>query len=29
MSRVAKKPIALAKGIELNIQADNVSVKGP
>ena len=29
MSRVAKKPIALAKGIELNIQADNVTVKGP
>ena len=29
MSRVAKKPIALAKGIELNIQAENVSVKGP
>ena len=29
MSRVAKKPIVLAKGVELNIQADNVSVKGP
>ena len=29
MSRVAKKPIALPKGIELNIQSDNVSVKGP
>ena len=29
MSRVAKKPIAIAKGVELNIQADNVSVKGP
>ncbi len=29
MSRVAKKPIALPKGVELNIQADNVSVKGP
>ena len=29
MSRVAKKPVALAKGIELNIQADSVSVKGP
>ena len=29
MSRVAKKPIALAKGIELNIQAENVTVKGP
>jgi large subunit ribosomal protein L6 len=29
MSRVAKKPIALQKGVELNIQADSVSVKGP
>ena len=29
MSRVAKKPIALTKGVELNVQADNVSVKGP
>ena len=29
MSRVAKKPIALVKGVELNIQADSVSVKGP
>ena len=29
MSRVAKKPIVLTKGVELNIQADNVSVKGP
>jgi large subunit ribosomal protein L6 len=29
MSRVAKKPIALPKGVEFNIQADNVSVKGP
>ena len=29
MSRVAKKPIAIAKGVELNIQAENVSVKGP
>ena len=29
MSRVAKKPIALAKGVELNIQAETVSVKGP
>jgi len=29
MSRVAKKPIALAKGVELNIQPDSVSVKGP
>ena len=29
MSRVAKKPIAIAKGVEFNIQAENVSVKGP
>ena len=29
MSRVAKKPIPLPKGVELNIQAQNVSVKGP
>ena len=29
MSRVAKKPIALAKGVEINVQADAVSVKGP
>ena len=29
MSRVAKKPIPVTKGVELNIQADNVSVKGP
>jgi large subunit ribosomal protein L6 len=29
MSRVAKKPIVLAKGVELNIQPENVSVKGP
>ncbi|AWV08003.1 50S ribosomal protein L6 [Marilutibacter maris] len=29
MSRVAKKPIALPKGVELNIQADSVAVKGP
>jgi large subunit ribosomal protein L6 len=29
MSRVAKKPITLTKGVELNIQADSVSVKGP
>jgi large subunit ribosomal protein L6 len=29
MSRVAKKPIAIAKGVELNIQTENVSVKGP
>ena len=29
MSRVAKKPITLAKGVELNVQPDNVTVKGP
>jgi large subunit ribosomal protein L6 len=29
MSRVAKQPIALAKGVEMNIQAENVTVKGP
>lgn len=29
MSRVAKKPIALPKGVEVNIQAENVTVKGP
>lgn len=29
MSRVAKKPVAIAKGVELNIQADSISTKGP
>jgi large subunit ribosomal protein L6 len=29
MSRVAKKPIALPKGVEMNIQPAAVSVKGP
>jgi large subunit ribosomal protein L6 len=29
MSRVAKKPVALPKGVELNIQSDSVSAKGP
>jgi large subunit ribosomal protein L6 len=29
MSRVAKKPIALAKGVELNIQAESITAKGP
>ena len=29
MSRVAKRPIALPKGVELNIRSENVSVKGP
>jgi large subunit ribosomal protein L6 len=28
MSRVAKKPITLPKGVELNIQADSISAKG-
>ena len=29
MSRVAKKPIALPKGVDLTVQPTNVSVKGP
>ncbi|MNV43733.1 50S ribosomal protein L6 [compost metagenome] len=29
MSRVAKKPVNLPKGVELNIQPESVSVKGP
>ena len=29
MSRVAKKPIALPKGVELNIQPTSIAVKGP
>ena len=29
MSRVAKKPVALAKGVELNVQPESISVKGP
>jgi len=29
MSRVAKKPITLPKGVELNVQAESVGVKGP
>ena len=29
MSRVAKRPITLAKGVELNVQPENVTVKGP
>ena len=29
MSRVAKKPVAIAKGVELNIQPESISVKGP
>ena len=29
MSRVAKKPVALAKGVEVNVQPDSITVKGP
>ena len=29
MSRVAKKPITLPKGVELTVSGDNISVKGP
>jgi large subunit ribosomal protein L6 len=29
MSRVAKKPVALPKGVEFNAQSGNLSVKGP
>lgn len=29
MSRVAKKPISLPKGVELKVAADGISVKGP
>ena len=29
MSRVAKKPVALVKGVELSVQSDSISVKGP
>jgi large subunit ribosomal protein L6 len=29
MSRVAKKPIALPKGVECNVSKESVSVKGP
>ncbi|WP_133501601.1 50S ribosomal protein L6 [Cognatilysobacter terrigena] len=29
MSRVAKKPIALPKGVELNVQDESISAKGP
>lgn len=29
MSRVAKKPVSLPKGVELNVQSELVSVKGP
>ena len=29
MSRVAKKPVAIAKGVELDVQPNSISVKGP
>lgn len=29
MSRVAKMPINLPKGIEVNLTADTISIKGP
>jgi len=29
MSRIAKKPVALPKGVELNAQSELISVKGP
>lgn len=29
MSRVAKKPVALTKGVELSVQPDAINVKGP
>lgn len=29
MSRVAKRPVALPKGVELSVQSDSVSAKGP
>ncbi len=29
MSRVAKKPVALVKGVEVNVQPESISVKGP
>ncbi|KAB8314007.1 50S ribosomal protein L6 [Tolypothrix campylonemoides VB511288] len=29
MSRVAKKPVALPKGVDLTVQPDSISVKGP
>lgn len=29
MSRIAKKPIALPKGVDVNIQGADISVKGP
>ena len=29
MSRVAKKPVAIAKGVEVSVQPESISVKGP
>ena len=29
MSRVAKLPVVITKGVELNVQSDSISVKGP
>jgi large subunit ribosomal protein L6 len=29
MSRVAKKPVALPKGVEISVAADSISAKGP
>ena len=29
MSRVAKLPVVITKGVELNVQPDSISVKGP
>jgi large subunit ribosomal protein L6 len=29
MSRVAKKPVALPKGVEVNVAADSINAKGP
>ncbi len=29
MSRVAKKPVAMPKGVDLNVQSNSISVKGP
>ncbi|HZH44148.1 MAG TPA: 50S ribosomal protein L6 [Lysobacter sp.] len=29
MSRVAKKPVALPKGVDITVQADSITVKGP
>lgn len=29
MSRVAKKPVAITKGVELDVQPQSISVKGP